>query len=76
MDTHSHMHSPLEAYSPPGDLQGKRADWSSGIRFAQARKSLLALQEHDFQFKYWRPFVLFLCTVCFPPPSNLPGPGQ
>jgi len=53
-----------------------RADWSSGIRFAQARKSLLALQEHDFQFKYWRPFVLFLCTLSEEDGEYIPQKGM
>jgi len=58
------------------DAEGKRADWSSGIRFAQARKSLLALQEHDFQFKYWRPFVLFLCTLSEEDGEYIPQKGM
>ena len=39
------------------------ADWRSGSRFKRARNAMLALEEGDLQFKYWRPFVLFLCEV-------------
>ena len=39
------------------------ADWRSGSRFKRARNAMLALEEGDLQFKYWRPFVLFFCEV-------------
>jgi len=37
--------------------------WQSGMRFNQVRNGLLMLQEADIEFKYWRPFVLFLCKM-------------
>jgi len=39
------------------------SDWRSGSRFKTARTAMLALEEGDLQFKYWRPFVLFLCAI-------------
>jgi potassium/chloride transporter 4/5/6 len=38
-------------------------DWRSGRRFTAARQSLLALKQGDMDFKYWRPFVLFLAKI-------------
>ena len=46
------------AGAPPGP-----SDWRSGSRFKTARTAMLALGEGDLQFKYWRPFVLFLCAI-------------
>ena len=46
----------------PAHRQGP-ADWRSGSRFKTARTAMLALEEGDLQFKYWRPFVLFLCAI-------------
>jgi potassium/chloride transporter 4/5/6 len=40
-----------------------RADWTSGRRYNNCRESLLKLKERDMEFKYWRPFVLFLCKL-------------
>jgi hypothetical protein len=40
-----------------------RADWKSGRRYNNCRDSLLKLKERDMEFKYWRPFVLFLCKL-------------
>jgi len=39
------------------------ADWRASVRFRQARKAMLSLTEGDLQFKYWRPFVLYLCKL-------------
>jgi len=49
---------PLSMRQPP-----LAADWRAGLRFKAARNSLLALEAHDLAFKYWRPFVLFLCKL-------------
>jgi hypothetical protein len=38
-------------------------DWRSGHRFVAARESLLALKPGDMDFKYWRPFILFLAKT-------------
>ena len=46
----------------PAHRQGP-SDWRSGSRFKTARTAMLALEEGDLQFKYWRPFVLFLCAI-------------
>lgn len=40
-----------------------KADWRAPRRFQQARAGLLALREGDMDFKYWRPFILFLCKT-------------
>ncbi|KAJ1445563.1 amino acid permease-domain-containing protein [Pelagophyceae sp. CCMP2097] len=50
----------------PDDAAGRQEsglDWRSGLRFNQARNAMLSLEERDLQFKYWRPFVLFLCKL-------------
>jgi len=48
--------------SSGGETQIK-TDWRAGRRFQAARQSLLALKDGDLDFKYWRPFILFLCKV-------------
>mmetsp|Transcript_19745 Transcript_19745/g.27363 ORF Transcript_19745/g.27363 Transcript_19745/m.27363 type:complete len:964 (+) Transcript_19745:202-3093(+) len=53
----------VEAQAAQLEESAERADWASGIRFNKVRTALLGLQEHDYEFKYWRPFVLFLCKV-------------
>jgi len=41
----------------------KTANFASAIRFNQVRKALMSVEEHDFQFKYWRPFILYLADL-------------
>ena len=53
-----------------------KADWRSGIRFQQARSSLLALEDGDFSFKYWRPFFLFLCKLDVADGTYVPQAGM
>jgi len=53
----------LEASSSSGGGGGKEGDWRSGRRFLAARESLLSLKQGDMDFKYWRPFILFLASV-------------
>eukprot|EP00239_Pterosperma_sp_CCMP1384_P008309 CAMPEP_0197848340 /NCGR_PEP_ID=MMETSP1438-20131217/8351_1 /TAXON_ID=1461541 /ORGANISM="Pterosperma sp., Strain CCMP1384" /LENGTH=1098 /DNA_ID=CAMNT_0043460527 /DNA_START=508 /DNA_END=3803 /DNA_ORIENTATION=+ len=53
----------VRAYQEAGGISSGGSDWSAGIRFQQVRKWLLALESADFELKYWRPFVLFLCEV-------------
>ncbi|KAJ8613651.1 hypothetical protein CTAYLR_003136 [Chrysophaeum taylorii] len=49
--------SPLDSpASPP-------TDWRAGRRFKQVRNAILSLESGDLEFKYWRPFVLFLCKI-------------
>ena len=43
--------------------EGGHADWKAPRRFEAVRGGLLALKESDMQYKYWRPFILFLCKV-------------
>ena len=67
-DEHGHVVFELEPLSPGGEAwtaSSSRggADWRSGARFKKARSAMLALEEGDLQFKYWRPFVLFLCKL-------------
>ena len=50
----------------PGSGSGAlspKTDWRAGRRFMAARQSLLALKPGDMDFKYWRPFVLFLAKT-------------
>ncbi|KAK3249873.1 hypothetical protein CYMTET_40719 [Cymbomonas tetramitiformis] len=54
----------------------KKADWASGLRFNQVRKSLLALEQHDVEFKYWRPFLLFICKISPSDGKYIPQKGM
>ena len=53
-----------------------RTDWRSGMRFQQCRASLLALEDGDFSFKYWRPFFLFLCKLDSEKGTYVPQAGM
>ena len=51
-------------------------DWRSGRRFTNARQSLLALRQGDMDFKYWRPFVLFLAKISEEDGAYVPQQGM
>lgn len=42
----------------------------------QARSSLLSLKEGDLDFKYWRPFILFLCKTSVENGAYVPQRGM
>ena len=57
------MHEVEEGEGDSSGAAAARADWTSGRRYNNCRESLLKLKERDMEFKYWRPFVLFLCKL-------------
>mmetsp|Transcript_21522 Transcript_21522/g.25435 ORF Transcript_21522/g.25435 Transcript_21522/m.25435 type:complete len:889 (+) Transcript_21522:16-2682(+) len=54
----------------------EEGDWRSGRRFMAARESLLALKPGDMDFKYWRPFILFLAKTSMEDGAYVPQGGM
>jgi potassium/chloride transporter 4/5/6 len=61
----------------PEDAQNTdEGDWRSGHRFMAARESLLQLKPGDMDFKYWRPFILFLAKTSMEDGAYVPQGGM
>jgi len=59
-----------------GEDESGRTDWRSGRRFLAARESLLHLKPGDMEFKYWRPFILFLARTSQEDGKYVPQDGM
>merc|ERR1711871_713216 len=71
-----HMVHVNAQHSEGTDENQVKVDYRAGLRFQKARSSLLALRDGDLDFKYWRPFILFLCKTSVESGEYIPQRGM